>query len=292
MVIFVASLIGNLLTCIVIYYDRTMHTATNYYLFNLAVSDLILTFGILLEVYEFVTDTYHFGNIVCKLHFFFVVLLWNNSILIMTTLAIERYIAIWYPLMFQSKPVWRRVMKVIFVVWVIAIAETLPELWSVSLIKTDKSSICYTVPTPYARLINGLLAIVTFVVPLMIMTFVYAMIAFKVNHPEKSNPDSMVFNHRENRKKVNKLIVALTLSFLVCWLPFFSLRVLFFACDVHQFAHLFQYLGIGHRIVYFNNWFSMVLNPILFSLMSTKFRNALKMLWKSKIRGQSNMLRV
>lgn len=206
MAIFVTSLIGNLLTCIVIYYDKTMHTATNYYLFNLAVSDLILTFGILLEVYECMTDTYHFGNIVCKLHFVFVVLLWNNSILIMTTLAIERYIVIWYPLMFQSKPVWRRVMKVIVVVWVIAIAETLPEFWSVSLIKTDKSSICYTVPTPYARMINGFLAIVTFVIPLAIMTFVYAMIAFKVNHSEKSNPDSMVFNHRENKKKVNKLI--------------------------------------------------------------------------------------
>lgn len=40
--IFIAGLIGNLITCIVISKNKFMHTATNYYLFNLAISDMIL----------------------------------------------------------------------------------------------------------------------------------------------------------------------------------------------------------------------------------------------------------
>jgi len=40
--IFVAGVLGNLITCIVISRNNFMHTATNFYLFNLAVSDLIL----------------------------------------------------------------------------------------------------------------------------------------------------------------------------------------------------------------------------------------------------------
>lgn len=40
--IFVAGVLGNLITCIVISRNKFMHTATNFYLFNLAVSDLIL----------------------------------------------------------------------------------------------------------------------------------------------------------------------------------------------------------------------------------------------------------
>lgn len=40
--IFVAGILGNVITCLVIYRNKSMHTATNYYLFNLAVSDLIL----------------------------------------------------------------------------------------------------------------------------------------------------------------------------------------------------------------------------------------------------------
>lgn len=44
--IFIAGVLGNVITCVVIATNKTMHTATNYYLFNLAVSDsLILLFG-------------------------------------------------------------------------------------------------------------------------------------------------------------------------------------------------------------------------------------------------------
>lgn len=41
-VIFVTGVIGNSITCLVIAKHKYMHTATNYYLFSLAVSDLIL----------------------------------------------------------------------------------------------------------------------------------------------------------------------------------------------------------------------------------------------------------
>lgn len=39
--IFVTGVIGNLSTCIVIWKNSYMHTVTNYYLFTLAVSDLL-----------------------------------------------------------------------------------------------------------------------------------------------------------------------------------------------------------------------------------------------------------
>lgn len=41
-IIFIAGVLGNLITCIVISRNKFMHTATNFYLFNLAVSDLLL----------------------------------------------------------------------------------------------------------------------------------------------------------------------------------------------------------------------------------------------------------
>lgn len=46
LIIFVTGVLGNVITCVVIAKNKTMHTATNYYLFNLAVSDfLVLIFG-------------------------------------------------------------------------------------------------------------------------------------------------------------------------------------------------------------------------------------------------------
>lgn len=41
-IIFVTGVIGNITTCIVISRNKSMHTATNYYLFSLAISDFVL----------------------------------------------------------------------------------------------------------------------------------------------------------------------------------------------------------------------------------------------------------
>ncbi|XP_041988007.1 neuromedin-U receptor 2-like isoform X2 [Aricia agestis] len=281
--IFIVSLVGNLLTCIVIYCDRTMHTATNYYLFNMAVSDLIVTFAILLEVDEYLSNSYQFGNLACKVHFFCIVVLWNNSILVMTVLAVERYIAIWYPMLLKTKV--KRVMKVITALWVVAILETLPEIWGVELVKSKTVAICFTVPTPYSRIVNGIMAVVTFILPLGIMLFVYTMIALKINDTEKPSSNSAVFNHKRNRGRVNKLIV-LTLSFLICWMPFFTFRVVIFAYDMHQQILLDELWRIGFQVMMITNWLSVVLNPIIFSLISTKFRKSLEMLWRKKIRKE------
>jgi hypothetical protein len=39
--VFVTGVFGNMIVCVVIVKNASMHTATNYYLFSLAVSDLI-----------------------------------------------------------------------------------------------------------------------------------------------------------------------------------------------------------------------------------------------------------
>jgi neuromedin U receptor 1 len=51
-VIFITGTVGNVSTCIVISRNKSMHTATNYYLFSLAISDLVLLLsGIPQEIY-------------------------------------------------------------------------------------------------------------------------------------------------------------------------------------------------------------------------------------------------
>lgn len=50
--ILIAGILGNLITCTVIFKNKYLHTATNYYLLSLAVSDLLLlVFGLPLEIY-------------------------------------------------------------------------------------------------------------------------------------------------------------------------------------------------------------------------------------------------
>ncbi|XP_047019466.1 neuromedin-U receptor 2-like [Helicoverpa zea] len=296
-IIFVASLIGNIITCVVIYYDRTMHTATNCYLFNLAVSDLLVTFPILIIIYQLLTQNselfqYRYGvfscNFVMCIHFLFINVLWNNSIMVMTALSIERYIAVCYPMMLKGTPIWRRVGRIILLIWTLAILETLPEFWMLEIFDTGTTLVCFSRPSQLGKIVTIVSAIGTFIVPLAIMIFVYTMIALRVNdNNEMYKFKGTVINNGFKRKKVNKLIIALTASFVFCWLPFFLLRTLMFAVDYEKFVQYHRWWSTAHKLSMFNSWMPTVLNPLLFSAMSIKFRKSFKKLWEGKLRKRN-----
>jgi len=75
-VIFLTGIAGNLCTCIVIVRNKRMHTATNYYLFSLAVSDLLtLLLGQSLPLYVLIGDAYK-SSAVASLSLFDVSVFW------------------------------------------------------------------------------------------------------------------------------------------------------------------------------------------------------------------------
>jgi hypothetical protein len=71
-IIFITGVIGNVSTCIVIACNKSMHTATNYYLFSLAISDMLLLIsGLPPEMYRLWSpETYVFGEAFCILQGF------------------------------------------------------------------------------------------------------------------------------------------------------------------------------------------------------------------------------
>jgi hypothetical protein len=102
-VILLTGLIGNVSTCVVIARNKHMHTATNYYLFSLAVSDLLLLVsGLPQEMYFIWRRAYPdvLGETVCILQGFAAETSANATVLTITAFTVERYVAICHP--FQS----------------------------------------------------------------------------------------------------------------------------------------------------------------------------------------------
>lgn len=91
--ILVTGLVGNVSTCIVIAKNRSMHTATNYYLFSLAISDLLLLVsGLPPEMYYIWSNyPYVFGEAFCVLTSFAAETSANATVLTITAFTIERY---------------------------------------------------------------------------------------------------------------------------------------------------------------------------------------------------------
>jgi hypothetical protein len=102
-VILLTGLVGNVSTCVVIARNKHMHTATNYYLFSLAVSDLLLLVsGLPQEMYYIWWRGYPdmLGETVCVLQGFAAETSANATVLTITAFTVERYVAICHP--FQS----------------------------------------------------------------------------------------------------------------------------------------------------------------------------------------------
>jgi hypothetical protein len=68
-IIFITGCIGNISTCIVIARNKSMYSATNYYLFSLAVSDFILLCsGVPMELYHiWYKNEFIFGDMFCMI---------------------------------------------------------------------------------------------------------------------------------------------------------------------------------------------------------------------------------
>ncbi|VDM94962.1 unnamed protein product [Thelazia callipaeda] len=129
LIIFLVGVFGNVCTCAVIAKCSFMHSTTNYYLFSLAVSDLlILLIGLPMELHDMLGSTYpyKFGSIICKLRAFLVEFTSYASILIIAAFTMERWLAICFPLQILHTPTISRVFKVIPIAWSIAFIAALP----------------------------------------------------------------------------------------------------------------------------------------------------------------------
>uniref|UniRef100_A0A182SZK4 G-protein coupled receptors family 1 profile domain-containing protein n=1 Tax=Anopheles maculatus TaxID=74869 RepID=A0A182SZK4_9DIPT len=123
LLIFLTGVVGNISTCIVIARNRSMHTATNYYLFSLAVSDfLLLVSGVPQEIY-FIWSKYPyvFGETFCVLRGIAAETSANATVLTITAFTVERYVAICHPFLSHTMSKLSRAIRFIFVIWLIAI---------------------------------------------------------------------------------------------------------------------------------------------------------------------------
>ena len=99
--ILVCGIIGNVSTCYVIVSNSCMHTTTNYYLFSLAVSDVLsLLSGLPTELYSIMVEAYPwaFGETFCVIRTFIFEITTIASVLTILTFTFERWLHICKPM--------------------------------------------------------------------------------------------------------------------------------------------------------------------------------------------------
>lgn len=146
----VTGCIGNLCTAIVIARPKNkyMHTATNYYLFSLAMSDfLFLILGLPQEMYTlWQRYPYAFGESFCIIRGYLSEASTYASILTISAFTIERYVAICHPLWAHTMSQLPRAITSIVIIWILSAICAIPpaaELGIVTLVSNPLPAACH-----------------------------------------------------------------------------------------------------------------------------------------------------
>ncbi|XP_034245068.1 pyrokinin-1 receptor-like [Thrips palmi] len=281
--IFVTGVAGNVVTVIVIWRCRCMHTPTNYYLMSLAVSDLLLLLsGLPQEVYSiWIRYPYPFGGAFCVLRGLAAETSANASVLTITAFTVERYLAICKPFQTATRaqaPSRRhRVFKVIAGVWAAALLCAGIQAMQFGVMVTDilgrQVPLCAQVRVLLSHSFEAA-TLVFFAAPMTLMCVLYALIASRLHRQRKeavghSTPSSL--RHVAAKKRVIKMLAAVVTAFFLCWAPFHAQRLVAIhaggAVGPGLFDGLTYVSGVLHYV-------SATVNPILYQLMSRKFRQA------------------
>lgn len=213
--IFITGTLGNVSTCVVISKNKNMHTATNYYLFSLAISDLLLlVMGLPQEVYSFWSRyPYIFGNTFCFLRGFFAEISGNATVLTITAFTIERYLAICHPFLSHTMSKLSRAVKFIIFIWILSICLAIPQAMPLKVV--GECPRCYVMDDEVMEHAFELSTLVFFVVPMTLIIVFYILIGKKLKS-SKVVERRMVnnFRNQNNTRNVVNMLGEYTINFI------------------------------------------------------------------------------
>ncbi|XP_033163726.1 somatostatin receptor type 5 isoform X1 [Drosophila mauritiana] len=284
--IFVAGVLGNLITCIVISRNNFMHTATNFYLFNLAVSDLILLVsGIPQELYNlWYPDMYPFTDAMCIMGSVLSEMAANATVLTITAFTVERYIAICHPFRQHTMSKLSRAIKFIFAIWLAAFLLALPQAMQFSVVYQNEGYSC-TMENDFYAHVFAVSGFIFFGGPMTAICVLYVLIGVKLKRSRllQSLPRRTFDANRglNAQGRVIRMLVAVAVAFFLCWAPFhaqrlmavYGLNLINIGISRDAFNDYFRILDYTSGVLYF---LSTCINPLLYNIMSHKFREAFK----------------
>ncbi|XP_029459032.1 motilin receptor [Rhinatrema bivittatum] len=292
-ILWMVGVTGNIITILIIRKYKDMRTTTNFYLSSMAVSDMIILFCLPFDLYRlWKAKPWIFGEFMCKFFYFIGEGCTYSTILHITALSIERYLAICFPLKAKVFITKRRVKAIIFFLWVFASLSAGPFFFLAGMEAgnftepSETSWECNT--TQYARE-SGLLKILVwmttiyFFVPMFCLNILYGFIGRTL---WKSKDRIREFDAADiegrNHKQAVKIWAVVVLAFVICWLPFHIGRIIFIYAS-EQTLSLSQYFNIVAMLLFY---LSAAINPILYNLISKKYRAAAYKLLRSDPAGE------
>ena len=306
--VFVVGLLGNLIAVTVIMLSRSLRRQwTNIFVASLNLCDI----GVILCIIPVRIDGYLYDTEFCfDIHtcrFFNTadILLYTSSISHLFVMAIERFIAVRVPFLYQRIFNRSLTIKIIAATWCYSIAWTVASTFSWDSLPSFKSSALITEEYMSRRkcVVNNKsffisVYMVVYIVPLGVMAVLYSLIlntALKQQKmisslaPSYLRQDDQVTQKRKQEVSASKTVAVIYGAFTICLLPLAVIGILLQVCYPCLLRFQTEYPTLADAIF---TTFLVVLpaihscvNPFIYIIFHRRFRKALKALLQGKFKA-------
>ncbi|XP_074648336.1 thyrotropin-releasing hormone receptor-like [Tubulanus polymorphus] len=205
----------------------------------------------------------------------------NASIQTIIAISLDRFYAICKPLKAHCTSTFRRTLKILSVIWVVSQLLAVPFFFiadykNSTFVDGTPIKVCRLyMKTVSPRFYAVSLVVISYVMPLIVLVIVYGIISRNLVSQSSENPQTFVSaTTLRARKQVIMMLIAIIVLFFLCHLPYRVLS-LFLIFDKGALFRL-EFIGY-HATLYLVRllfYFHSAVNPIVYNIMSTNFREA------------------
>uniref|UniRef100_A0A803JYK9 Chemokine-like receptor 1 n=1 Tax=Xenopus tropicalis TaxID=8364 RepID=A0A803JYK9_XENTR len=242
---------------------------------NLAIADFIFTLFLPLSVAYIALDFHWpFGTFMCKLNSSIAFINLFASVFLLTVISVDRCISVVFPVWSQNHRTPRLASFVALAVWFFALCFSLPYFIFRDTFRHRDFVLCYnnfgydkdnTFTDLGIQRIKATVIIrflVGFLIPFSVIIFCYTVIALKLQR-----------NRMATSSKPFKIIIAVLISFFVCWFPYHVFSFLEMTEYTNPNANYGTVLLIGTPITSSLAFLNSCVNPFLYVFMGRDFKN-------------------
>ncbi|KAK2176797.1 hypothetical protein NP493_639g00002 [Ridgeia piscesae] len=240
------SSIINVYVCLVCRYvvwrNKKLQTPTNFYIVNLAVSDLMVTcFCSWVHLVDSLSEGWVLGAFFCKFNSFSQVLALVSTILTLTLIACDRFFGVVFAM--KARLTVRRANVYITCIWICSLVISSPllvfrqqitrdwldhrEIWCADtwpvVVTRDPVTHALSVTRPSCTAYYTFVSVVLYFLPVVVMTGAYSIIVFKMKYtriPGEHVAADARTQDTIKKKKIVVMLVTILSTFTVCWLPY------------------------------------------------------------------------
>ncbi|XP_049903870.1 opioid receptor, delta 1b [Epinephelus moara] len=271
----VVGLLGNVLVMYGVVRYTKMKTATNIYIFNLALADALATSTLPFQSAKYLMNTWPFGEVLCKVVIAIDYYNMFTSIFTLTMMSVDRYIAVCHPVRALDFRTPAKAKLINVGIWILSSAVGVPVTIIAVTKVTDKGNISCELRFPkpewyWDTVMKICVFIFAFVVPVLVITICYGLMILRLKSVRLLSGSK---EKDRNLRRITRMVLVVVAAFIICWTPIHIFIIVKTMVDINRKNLLV--MACWHLCIALG-YTNSSLNPVLYAFLDENFKRCFR----------------